>query len=126
MKYEEIVENVKKATEQAKVSKAVGHVAFQFNVEGEGEGAFYLEIGDGKVNVEPYEYYDRDVVLVTTADVIMQMISGELTPMVAYTNELLKVYGNVEYLKILPLGCDPKAKKKPASEKKTTSAKKAK
>lgn len=58
MKYEELVENVKNATSTAKVSRAVGHIAFQFNVEGEAEGAFYVEIADGKVNVEPFEYYD--------------------------------------------------------------------
>ena len=56
MKYEEIVEKVKAATSKANVSRAVGHIAFQFNIEGEGEGAFYLEIADGKVNVEPFEY----------------------------------------------------------------------
>ena len=104
MRYEELVENVRNATRNIKVSRAVGHVAFQFNVEGEGEGAFYLEIADGKINVEPYEYYDRDMVIVTTADVIMQMLDGSLQPRVAYTRELLRIYGDVEYLAILPLG----------------------
>ncbi len=104
MRYEELVENVRNATRNIKVSRGVGHVAFQFNVEGEGEGAFYLEIADGKINVEPYEYYDRDMVIVTTADVIMQMLEGSLQPRVAYTRELLRIYGDVEYLAILPLG----------------------
>ena len=119
MKYEEIVEKVRNATSKANVSRAVGHIAFQFNVEGEGEGAFYLEIADGKVYVEPYEYYDRDVIIVTTADVIMQMIEGGLQPMVAYTNEQMKVYGNIDHLKVLPLGCDCKQ----ASKQETESAK---
>ena len=104
MNYEELVANVKKAVQKAKVSKAVGHVAFQFNVEGEAEGAFYLEIADGKINVEPYEYYDRDAIIVTSADVIMQMIEGKLQPRVAYTKELLRVYGDVELLGVLPFG----------------------
>lgn len=118
MKYEEIVEKVKVATSKANVSRAVGHIAFQFNVEGEGEGAFYLEIADGKVYVEPYEYYDRDVIIVTTADVIMQMIEDGLQPMVAYTNEQMKVYGNINHLKVLPLGCDSKQSSKVNSEQK--------
>ena len=109
MKYEELVTNVKKAVKKAKVSKTVGHVAFQFNVEGEAEGAFYLEIDDGKINVEPYEYYDRDVIIVTSADVIMQMIEGKLQPRVAYTKELLRVYGDVELLNVLPFGSECKA-----------------
>ena len=55
MTYEELVARVSEAMKLAKVSRQVGHVAFQFNVEGEAEGIFYLEIADGKVNVEPYE-----------------------------------------------------------------------
>lgn len=106
MTYEELVTRVRDATKNARVSKAVGHVAFQFNVEGEGEGAFYLEISDGKVYVEPYEYYDRDVIIVTTADVIIQMLEGELLPRIAYANEKLRAYGNVDQLQVLPFQCD--------------------
>lgn len=109
MKYEELVENVRKATKKVKVSKTVGHVAFQFNVQGEAEGAFYLEIADGKVNVEPYEYYDRDIIIVTSADVIMQMVEGTVKPRAAYSNGQLKVYGDVVQLDILPLGCRRKS-----------------
>lgn len=117
MNYEELVANVKKAVKKAKVSKTVGHVAFQFNVEGEAEGAFYLEIADGKINVEPYEYYDRDVIIVTSADVIMQMIEGKLQPRVAYMNEQLKVFGDVEQLNVLPFGSECKVTSKAANEK---------
>jgi len=116
MKYEELVENVRNGVKKAKVSKAVGHVAFQFNVEGEAEGAFYLEIADGKINVEPYEYYDRDVIIVTSADVIMQMLEGKLQPMAAYTYDQLKIYGDTDLLNVLPFGCVSKGEKK----KKTT------
>jgi len=108
MTYHELVQNVKDAVKNARVSKGVGHVAFQFNVEGEGEGAFYLELSGGKINVEPYEYYDRDLIIVTSADVIMQMIEGKLRPKEAYTNGLLCLYGDVALLEILPLGCECK------------------
>ena len=69
MTYDELVSRVKEETKNARVSKTIGHVAFQFNVRGEGEGAFYLEIEDGRIFVEPYEYYDRDVLIETTADI---------------------------------------------------------
>lgn len=104
MTYEELVDNVKQATKKAKVSKTVGHVAFQFNVEGEAEGAFYLEISDGKINVEPYEYYDRDIIIVTSAEVIMKMIRGEIQPRVALSNGQLRGYGDMEQLGVLPFG----------------------
>ncbi len=110
MRYEELVENVRTATKDVKVSRGVGHLAFQFNVEGEAEGAFYLEIADGKVNVEPYEYYDRDMIIMTSADVIMQMSEGTLQPMEAYTNGLLRIHGDIGTLKVLPLGGNSKVK----------------
>lgn len=103
MNYEELVANVKKAVKKKEVSKTVGHVAFQFNVEGEAEGAFYLEITDGKIYVEPYEYYDRDLLVITSAEVIMQMAEGKVAPREAYAKELLKAYGDVELLNVLPL-----------------------
>lgn len=118
MKYEELVENVRKATKKVKVSKLIGHVAFQFNVEGEAEGAFYLEITDGRINVEPYEYYDRDIIIVTSADVIMQMAEGNLKPRAAYTDGLLKVYGDVVQLDVLPLGRGRKSVSKTPDKKK--------
>lgn len=108
MRYEELVEKVRNMTRNAKVSRGVGHVAFQFNVEGEAEGAFYVELADRKVYVEPYEYYDRDIIVVTSADVILQMMEGKLQPMVAYTNEQLTVYGDANLLKVLPVGCEGK------------------
>ena len=117
MKYEELVENVRNGVKKAKVSKAVGHVAFQFNVEGEAEGAFYLEIADGKINVEPYEYYDRDVIIVTSADVIMQMLEGKLQPMAAYTYDQLKIYGDTDLLNVLPFGCVSKGRDEPVAER---------
>ncbi|MGN0341435.1 MAG: SCP2 sterol-binding domain-containing protein [Roseburia sp.] len=117
MTYHELVAKVKEATAKAKVSKTVGHVAYQFNVEGEAEGAFYLELSDGKIYVEPYEYYDRDIIIVTSADVIMQMAEGKLQPMAAYVNGQLKVYGDVAQLNVLPFGDGCKAPSKAQASK---------
>ena len=109
MTYEELVARVRDAMKMAQVSRKVGHIAFQFNVEGEASGYFYVEIDDGKVNVAPYEYYDRDAIIVTTADVILQMLEGKITPRVAYTNGQLRVYGDSRQLENLPFGCGCKA-----------------
>ena len=109
MTYDELVARVRDAMKMAPVSRQVGHIAFQFNVEGEAEGYFYVEIDDGKVNVAPYEYYDRDAIIVTTADVILQMLEGKITPRVAYTNGQLRVYGDSRQLENLPFGCGCKA-----------------
>ncbi len=106
MRYEELVATVKDVAQKNFVSKILGHVAFQFNVQGEGEGAFYLEIDHGKVVVEPYEYYDRDLIIVATAEVLLQMVEGKLQPLEAYTQGQIKVHGDPKLLKLLPFGRD--------------------
>ena len=101
MTYEELVERARTATKKTQVSKAVGHMAYQFNIKGEAEGAFYIEIDDGKINVEPYEYDDRDVIVVTSAQMLINIIDGKIRALDAYANGQITVYGdprNLEYL----------------------------
>lgn len=95
MTYEELVKQVKTIAAKADASKIPGHVAFQFNVEGEAEGAFYLEIADGKIHVEPYEYYDRDVLIRCTADTLLKIMDGKLDPVFAFTVQKIKVEGDL-------------------------------
>ena len=101
MTYEELVECARLATKKTQESKDVGHMAYQFNVKGEAEGAFYIEIDDGKINVEPYEYYDRDVLVVTSDEMLLNIINGRLRALDAYANGQITDCGdptNLEYL----------------------------
>ena len=95
MTYEELVKQVKELAEKADAGKIPGHVAFQFNIEGEAAGAFYLEIADGKVNIQPYEYYDRDVLVTCTADTLLKIVSGKLDPIWAFTTKKIRVEGDL-------------------------------
>ena len=95
MTYEEIVEKVKEAYSAADASGVKEHAAVQFNIQGEGEGAFYLEINDGKIDVQPFEYFDRDATFICTSDVLFKMISGKLDPIAAFTVGKLKVEGDL-------------------------------
>ena len=61
MSYEELVEEIRNLFMKADVSGIQEHIAYQFNITGEAEGAFYAEVANGKLSIEPYEYYDRDV-----------------------------------------------------------------
>ena len=101
MTYEELVERARTATKKTQVSKAVGHMAYQFNIKGEAEGAFYIEIDDGKINVEPYEYYDRDVIVVTSAQMLINIIDGKIRALDAYANGQITVYGDPRTLEYL-------------------------
>lgn len=95
MTYEEIVKKVKTAAKKADASQIKDHVAFQFNVTGEGAGAFYLEIKDGQIDVQPYEYYDRDVLVTSSAKNIIDMMNGKLDPVVAFTLHKISVDGDL-------------------------------
>lgn len=95
MTYEELVKKAKETYGTADASKITEHVAIQFNVTGEAEGAFYLEIADGKVNVEPYEYYDRDVIVTTDAETLIKMAEGKLGMETAYLTGKIKADGNL-------------------------------
>ena len=77
MTYEKIVEKVKKALTKVDASGVKGHLAVQVDVYGEGEGAFYIEVKDGKVDVQPYEYFDHDLRIRCTAEEIIAIAEGK-------------------------------------------------
>jgi putative sterol carrier protein len=101
MTYSELVSSVKKAYLSADVSTVNEHVAVQFNVYGEGEGAFYLEIADGKVDVQPYEYYDRDAVIIATAQEIADIAAGKLDIIEANNSAKIQVEGSIDKASVL-------------------------
>ena len=89
MTYADFFAEVKARLMGADVSDIGEHLAFQFNIVGEGEGIFYVEVKDGQLYVEPYEYYDRDAIFTCKAE-------GKLDPILAVTLQKLKVEGNIE------------------------------
>lgn len=95
MTYEEIVTKVRNTFKDADISKINQHLAYQFNITGEGEGAFYVEVKDGELHIEPYEYYDRDAIFICSADVLFKIIGGKLDPIAAFTLGKLKVEGDL-------------------------------
>lgn len=118
MTYEELVKQVKEIAEEADAGKIQEHVAFQFNIEGEAAGAFYLEVKDGKAVVEPYEYYDRDVLIRCTADTLLKIIEGKLDPVFAFTTQKIKVEGDLgKALLLKEVAGQKKAAKKKAAKK---------
>lgn len=95
MTYESVVLAARKKFLNADVSSVQGTIAFQINLIGKVEGIFYIEIKDGKVNVEPYEYYDRNAIITMNATNFTKLINGKLDPVVAFTTGKLKVEGDV-------------------------------
>ena len=96
MTYAEFFSEIKGKFMAADVSDIHEHLAYQFNITGEASGIFYVEVKDGKISVEPYEYFDRDVLLIGSADTFMKIAENKLDPVLAFTLQKLKFEGNVE------------------------------
>ena len=95
MKYEELVKVLKDNYEQIDASSVKEHIAIQFNVTGEAAGAFYLEIADGNIHIEPYEYYDRDVLVTVSEDDLIKIFEGKLDFVDAFNSGVLQAEGNL-------------------------------
>ena len=96
MSYEELVEEIRNLFMKADVSGIQEHIAYQFNITGEAEGAFYAEVANGKLSIEPYEYYDRDVLFTTTAGTLLKIAKGKTDPVAAFTMGRLNVEGDFD------------------------------
>lgn len=96
MTYADFFAEIKGKFMEADVSDINEHLAYQFNIIGEAEGIFYVEVKEGKLFVEPYEYFDRDAMLTAKAETFMKIATGKLDPVLAVTLQKLKVEGNIE------------------------------
>lgn len=66
---------------------------YQFVVEGEGE--FYIEIKDGKMEVKEGRHPSPIATLTASREVLEKILSGELDAMKAFMTRQLKITGNV-------------------------------
>lgn len=96
MTYQEVFERSKEIIMQYDASQLEGHLAVDVRIEGEGEGIFYIELLDGKVYVEPYEYIDRDCRFVISAEDFLKIADGSLDSVFAFTTGRLKVEGSID------------------------------
>lgn len=96
-------------------------LAFQFNITGDGAGIFYVKIAGGKIEVEPFEYFDRDSVFIASVETFEKLAKGQLDPVLAYTVGKLKVEGSLEKAlalkKLSPAKVKASAKPKVVKEK---------
>ena len=126
MTYEEIVSFVSKNIKKTAAIKVTQHIAVEFDIYGEGEGAFYVEISDGVVVVAPYEYYDRDAKVFISGEELVKIINNEKTLSESILDGLMMVEGNDSAVEMLMGVLKTSAKKAPAKKsvaKKTTAKK---
>jgi len=126
MTYEEIVSFVSKNIKKTAAKKVTQHIAVEFDIYGEGEGAFYVEVSDGVVVVAPYEYYDRDAKVFISGEELVKIINVEKTVTESISDGVMMVEGDNFAVEVLMGVLKATAKKTPAKKPaaKKTAAKK--
>jgi len=104
MTFDEIVTKVRNLASGVDASNR-DFLAVQVNFIGKEPGVFYVEVKDGRINVEPYEYIDRNCAITINATNFNKLIDGKLDPVLAFTTGKLKVDGDtgkaLEFSKLL-------------------------
>ena len=92
--FEELVNRVREKAQQTDVSN-IDFLAVQVNITGKTPGVFYVEVKDHRVNVEPYDYHDRNCAITMSMTDFTKMLNGKLKPMTAFAAGKLKVDGDL-------------------------------
>lgn len=105
MTYEQIVAKVKEKYEGVDASSVEGVQAIQINLSGKNtEGVFYIEVKNGEVNVEPYDYHDNWATVTVAPTNLLKILDGKLNPVIAYTTGKVSINGDADtVLRIIKL-----------------------
>ncbi len=110
MKFASILKRARTLAAAADIS-TVDFLAVQINIEGEENGVFYVEVKDGQIHVEPYEYYDRQCMITISDDDFSKLTRGKLDPVKAYDEGRLKAEGDLgkalQFTELLQNGIKP-------------------
>ncbi len=93
MTFDELLTKVRGLASKADASNR-DFLAVQVNITGKEGGVFYVEVKDGRINVEPYEYNDRNCAITINMTNFNKLIDGKLDPILAFTTGKLKVDGD--------------------------------
>lgn len=94
MTYEKIFADVQKALAKADTKKFGGEFAFQFNIIGEGEGAFYVAYKNGAVDIQPYDYKENTASVNMSGADLVALAKGTLSLGKAISDGLIEIYGD--------------------------------
>lgn len=71
----------------------IPNVVFEFNIKD--IGVFYAKVENGKLDIQPYNYYDNDVSFTAKFETYKKIINGELDAIKAFFTGRLKVSGDL-------------------------------
>lgn len=101
MTVEQLIGKVYNRLKDQDLSGTQGRLAIEVKLTGKITGVFYIEVLDGVLSVEPYEYIDHDAVIALTMTNFDRILSGKLNPQVAFAEGKLKIEGNVDKVMLL-------------------------
>ena len=90
----DIISELKEKTASFDASGVNGLLAVQVTLRDLGE-AFYVEVKDGKLSIEPHEYCDRQANLIISSAHFVKLIRGRLNAALAFATGRLKIEGNI-------------------------------
>ena len=127
MTFEQAFLKVKEKFEKAD-AKGLSDFAVQVTFTDEDcGGTFYAEVKDGKLNVEPYDYYDNNAMLNISKSALLAVIAGRMSLDKAVANGDAYVQGDASKITdwkntIKKAPAKKAAAKKPAAKKTTKTA----
>lgn len=98
MEFKDCFNELKKDFVNKDVSN-IPNVVFEFNIKD--IGVFYAKVQDGKLDIQPYNYYDNDVSFTAKFETYKKIINGELDAAKAFFTGKLKVSGDLSKAAIL-------------------------
>ncbi len=117
MTFTEAFEKVKKTAAKCKPKNISEHLAIQINLtDDDANGICYLEISNGNLNFEPYDYYDNDAVFHISSQNLIKLLSGRLNFEKAIETGVLLIDGNVQKASVIKNIIPPPPAKKPAKK----------
>jgi putative sterol carrier protein len=93
MTLENIIDEVRQKTASFDGTQYGGFLAIQVTLS-DLDKVFYVEIKDGKLSVEPYEYNDRQANLIISSENFVKLINKKLNAVLAFTTGKLKIEGD--------------------------------
>lgn len=96
MNKEEVVKELKERFKDSDASNVEGVVAAQVDLRDEEGGTLYLEVKDKTLSIEPYEYYDRNVILNVSSSDLLEIVDKKLNLADAISKGILNAEGDLD------------------------------
>mgnify|MGYP000535581844 CR=1 FL=1 len=95
MTYQELVSKLKDTYQEKMLPKSANILPSNLTYREKPKVPMYLEIANGQLHVEPYEYYDRDILVTTSAADLLALAQGSLDILEAYQSGKISAEGNL-------------------------------